>query len=326
MHASMLAALALALLIDRVVGDPPRLWARVPHPVVVFGKAIAFCDRNFNRSGTPDPIRRRNGIITIVALLCLSLFAGGILEGLFAAFGRLGLVLEVLVVAVLLAQKSLADHVGAVALGLRVDGLEGGRRAVSLIVGRDPATLDAPAICRAAIESLAENFADGVVAPAFWYAVLGLPGILAYKMLNTADSMIGHKNEKYRDFGWASARLDDLANWPAARLSAFAIAFATLFVRGVTAARRSLSVALRDAGLHRSPNSGWPEAAMAGALDIQLTGPRIYGGERVSEPMINGAGRAVAKAADIEDGVKVFYAACHVLIGLTALLALIATL
>ncbi|ATN34530.1 adenosylcobinamide-phosphate synthase [Rhizobium sp. ACO-34A] len=324
MEASMLAVLALALLIDRVVGDPPALWARLPHPVVVFGKAIAFCDRNFNRAGASDAIRRRNGVMAIAALLCLSLFVGGVLEGILAAFGPLGFVLEVLVVAVLLAQKSLADHVGAVAAGLRADGLEGGRRAVSLIVGRDPATLDAPAICRAAIESLAENFADGVVAPAFWYAILGLPGILAYKMLNTADSMIGHKNEKYRDFGWASARLDDLANWPAARLSAFVIAFATLFSQGVTAARRSLSVALRDAGLHRSPNSGWPEAAMAGALDIQLTGPRIYGGQRVSEPMINGAGRAVATAADIEDGVRVFYSACHVLLGLVVLLALIA--
>lgn len=324
MGASVLAVLALALLIDRVVGDPPAVWARVPHPVVVFGKAIAFCDRNFNHSGAPDAIRRRNGVIAIMALLCLSLFVGGMLKGIFAAFGPPGFVLEVLVVAVLLAQKSLADHVGAVAAGLRADGLEGGRRAVSLIVGRDPATLDAPAICRAAIESLAENFADGVVAPAFWYAVLGLPGILAYKMLNTADSMIGHKNEKYRDFGWASARLDDFANWPAARFSAFVIAFATLFSQGVTAAGRSLSVALRDAGLHRSPNSGWPEAAMAGALDIQLTGPRIYGGQRVSEPMINGAGRAVATAMDIEDGVKVFYAACHVLIGLAVLLALFA--
>lgn len=324
MGASVLAVLALALLIDRVVGDPPAVWARVPHPVVVFGKAIAFCDRNFNRSGAPDAIRRRNGVIAIMALLCLSLFVGGILQGIFAAFGLLGFVLEVFVVAVLLAQKSLADHVGAVAVGLRADGLAGGRRAVSLIVGRDPATLDAPAICRAAIESLAENFADGVVAPAFWYAILGLPGILAYKMLNTADSMIGHKNEKYRDFGWASARLDDFANWPAARFSAFVIAFATLFSQGVTAAGRSLSVALRDAGLHRSPNSGWPEAAMAGALDIQLTGPRIYGGQRVSEPMINGAGRAVATAMDIEDGVKVFYAACHVLIGLAVLLALFA--
>lgn len=324
MEASVLATLALALLIDRVVGDPPMLWSRLPHPVVVFGKAIAFCDRNFNRADAPDAIRRRNGVIAIVALLCLSLFVGGVLLGIFAAFGPLGFVLEVLVVAVLLAQKSLADHVGAVAVGLRADGLEGGRRAVSLIVGRDPATLDAPAICRAAIESLAENFADGVVAPAFWYAILGLPGILAYKMLNTADSMIGHKNEKYRDFGWASARLDDLANWPAARLSAFVIAIAALFSQGIGTARRSLSVALRDAGLHRSPNSGWPEAAMAGALDIQLTGPRIYGGQRVSEPMINGAGRAVATAVDIEDGVRVFYAACHVLIGLAVLFALIA--
>ncbi|MBW8317942.1 MAG: adenosylcobinamide-phosphate synthase CbiB [Rhizobium sp.] len=316
----ILAALVGALVLDRIVGDPPALWARLPHPVVLFGHGIAFFDRRLNRETLAPATRRRNGVVAIVLLLALSVAVGLALSSLFQGLGLVGFVLELLVVAVFLAQKSLGDHVSAVALGLRTDGLEGGRRAVSLIVGRDPQALDAPGVCRAAIESLAENFADGVVAPALWYALAGLPGILAYKMLNTADSMIGHRSDTYRDFGWASARLDDLANWPAARLSSLLIAAAAWLRQGAPAARRSLSVTLRDSGLHRSPNSGWPEAAMAGALDIQLTGPRIYGGERVSEPMINGSGRPVATAGDIEAGVDLFYGSCTALTVVTALM------
>lgn len=320
----ILAALFGALVLDRIVGDPPALWARLPHPVVLFGHAIAFFDRQLNRDTLAPATRRRNGVVSVVVLLALSGAVGLLLSDLFRALGVAGFVLELLVVAVFLAQKSLGDHVSAVALGLRTDGLEGGRRAVSLIVGRDPLALDEPAVCRAAIESLAENFADGVVAPALWYALAGLPGILAYKMLNTADSMIGHRSDKYRHFGWASARLDDLANWPAARLSSLLIAAAAWVRQGFAVARRSLSVTLRDSGLHRSPNSGWPEAAMAGALDIQLTGPRIYGGERVSEPMINGAGRPVATVRDIETGVDLFYASCTALTVLPAVLVAVA--
>ncbi|MFN7010840.1 MAG: adenosylcobinamide-phosphate synthase CbiB [Allorhizobium sp.] len=315
-----LAVLTGALLLDRIVGDPPALWARLPHPVVVFGNGIGFFDRWLNRETLSSATRRRNGVIAIVLLLAASILVGLLLSGLFRAFGIFGFVLELVVVAVFLAQKSLGDHVAAVAIGLRTGGLEGGRRAVSMIVGRDPQALDEPGVCRAAIESLAENFADGVVAPAFWYALAGLPGILAYKMLNTADSMIGHKNARYQDFGWASARLDDLANWPAARLSSLLIAAAAYVKRNAATARRSLSLALRDSGLHRSPNSGWPEAAMAGALDIQLTGPRVYGGERVSEPMMNAGGRPVATAGDIEDGIELFYGSCSVLTAACGLL------
>ncbi|SSC73714.1 unnamed protein product [Ciceribacter sp. T2.26MG-112.2] len=322
----ILAALFGALVLDRIVGDPPALWARLPHPVVLFGHAIAFFDRRLNRDTLAPVTRRRNGVMAILLLLALSVAIGLMLSGLLRALGFVGFVLELLVVAIFLAQKSLGDHVAAVALGLRTDGLKGGRRAVSMIVGRDPQALDEPGVCRAAIESLAENFADGVVAPALWYALAGLPGIFAYKMLNTADSMIGHKSDTYRDFGWASARLDDLANWPAARLSSLLIAAAAWLRQGVPAARRSLSVTLRDSGLHRSPNSGWPEAAMAGALDIQLTGPRIYGGERVSEPMINGSGRPVATPRDIEAGVELFYMSCTVLIVVTGLVLAVALL
>lgn len=326
MSVVILAILFLALMLDRIVGDPSWPWQRVRHPVVIFGAAIDALDRRMNRDSLAGDVRRRNGVVAIALLLVGAALAGGLLHGLFAALGLLGFLLEVAVVAVLLAQKSLKDHVAAVADGLRREGLAGGRRAVSMIVGRDPETLDGAGVVRAAIESLAENFADGTVAPAFWYAVAGLPGIFAYKMLNTADSMIGHKSPKYLDFGWASARLDDLANWPAARLSSLLIAAGTAIRQGTAAARRSLSVAFRDSGLHRSPNSGWPEAAMAGALDIRLAGPRIYGGQLVSEPMINGAGRAEAEAGDIGAAIGIFDAACSSLAALVLGLAVIAIL
>ncbi|TCU12944.1 adenosylcobinamide-phosphate synthase CbiB [Rhizobium sullae] len=308
-----LLVLLLALLLDRIVGDPDWLWSRLPHPVVIFGKAISHFDRQFNRETLTKAERRLNGTVSITVLLAFSAVAGLVLHWFFGLFGFVGILLEVVCVAVFLAQKSLADHVSAVAEGLRGEGIVGGRRAVSRIVGRDPETLDEPGVCRAAIESLAENFSDGVVAPALWYAVLGLPGLFIYKMLNTADSMIGHKSDKYVDFGWASARLDDLANWPAARLAILLIAAGAWLRRGANASREALRVAIRDGGLHRSPNSGRPEAAMAGALDVQLAGPRVYSGIVVSEPMINGAGRGTATVKDVEDGVAVFNASCMIL-------------
>lgn len=308
-----LLILVLALLLDRIVGDPDWLWTRLPHPVVLFGKAISFVDTRFNLKRLSAADRRRNGLVSILALLALSAVVGVLLHNVLSLFGWLGLIAEALLVAIFLAQKSLADHVIAVSTALRREGLEGGRRAVSRIVGRDPEALDEPAVCRAAIESLAENFSDGVVAPALWYAVFGLPGLLLYKMLNTADSMIGHKTETYIDFGRASALLDDVANWPAARLSILLIALGAMARRGAAALNNALRIAARDGGLHRSPNSGRPEAAMAGALDIQLAGPRIYAGEMVREPMINGAGRGTATVSDVEVGVTIFNAACTVL-------------
>lgn len=314
-----LLILILALLLDRIVGDPAWLWSHVPHPVVLFGKAISYFDRHLNRKRLPAETRRSNGMISIVALLVLAALGGWIVHVLFAKLGLLGLAIEAMLVAVFLAQKSLADHVGDVSEALRSEGLEGGRRAVSRIVGRDPETLDEAGVCRAAIESLAENFSDGVVAPALWYAIFGLPGLFAYKMLNTADSMIGHKSETYIDFGRASARLDDVANWPAARLSILLIAAGALAKNGIAALANTIRVAASDGGLHRSPNSGRPEAAMAGALDIQLAGPRVYGGEIVREPMINGAGRDVATVRDVEAGISIFYSACTVLVVLAFL-------
>ena len=323
---SHLLILLAAIGLDRVVGDPPWLWQRVPHPVVLFGKAIDLFEKPLNRTTFTAEGRRLNGVLTIVLLLIASAAVGLVLSSVFEALGVVGLILEIVVVGVFLAQKSLGDHVQAVADGLLGQGLEGGRRAVAMIVGRDPKTLDEAGVSRAAIESLSENFADGVVAPVFWYAIAGLPGILAYKMLNTADSMIGHKNERFFDFGWASARLDDLANWPAARLSAVFIALAAWLKLGAGAGRRSFSAALRDSGLHRSPNSGWPEASMAGALDLQLAGPRVYGGVRVSEPMMHAAGRSDAGPADILIGIRVFYLACTVMAAFVAVAWLIARL
>ena len=321
-----LLLLFLALLLDRLVGDPDGLWRRVPHPVVLFGRAIGLTDRLFNGKRLSAETKRFNGAAGIAVLLAASALSGLVLHRLLAPLGIVGDLVEIVVVAVLLAQKSLYDHVRAVSVGLRRGGLAGGRQAVSMIVGRDPATLDEPAICRAGIESLAENFSDGVVAPALWYALLGLPGLFAYKMLNTADSMIGHKNMKYLDFGRASARLDDLANWPAARLSILFLAAGAWAVKGRAAARLAIGTALRDAGLHRSPNSGWPEAAMAGALGIGLAGPRIYGGTRVDEPMMNASGRTVATVADIDLSLRIFSAACAALAAAVLLAALLAAL
>ena len=207
----------------------------------------------------------------------------------------------------LLAQRSLAAHVRAVATGLR-RGLAEGREAVSHIVGRDPASLDAAAVARAAIESLAENFADGVVAPVVWGLLLGLPGLALYKAVNTADSMIGHRTARHERFGWAAARLDDVVNLPASRLGALWIVLAAALVPGADAGGAWRAV-WRDAGGHRSPNAGWPEAAMAGALGLRLAGPRVYGGVSVADAWM-GDGRAGATAADVERALLVYRMAC----------------
>lgn len=324
MIALRLALLFLALLIDKAIGDPPRLWARVPHPIVLFGKAVAAADRRLNAPGLSPAAAKSRGILAAVLLTVLALASGILLSAVFSGLWLIGVAMEVVVVAILLAQKSLAEHVGAVADALTEEGLAGGRRTVSLIVGRDPQTLDGPGVSRAAIESLAENYSDGVVAPAFWYVLLGLPGIFAYKMVNTADSMIGHKSEKYLHFGWASARWDDLVNLIPARLSAIFIALGAWTAESAAAMRRSLRTARVDHGKHRSPNSGWPEAAMAGAIDLQLAGPRIYNGVLVNEEMLNIGGRRSASPADIDRAIKVFDHACYWLAGVTCALLLLA--
>ena len=316
----MLVILFAALLIDRLVGDPDWLWRRMPHPVVLFGKAIGWADRRFNDSALGEVEREKRGNITIAALLIGSIIAGLVLSDVFDMLEGIGPLFEVVLVAMLLAQKSLADHVGAVAQGLRAGGLDGGRRAVAMIVGRDPETLDEAGVCRASIESLAENASDGVVAPAFWYAVFGLPGLFAYKMLNTADSMIGHKTEEHRAFGRASARLDDLANWVPARLTALLI----LIAGGFHSFADRMSVVWTDAGLHRSPNAGWPESAMAAVTGLALGGPRIYRDDVADEPFMNADGRQNPEAQDIDRAIVIFWRAMTVLTVVVGVLALTA--
>lgn len=319
-----LALLFLALLIDKAVGDPPRLWARVPHPIVLFGAAVAAADRRLNVSGRSPAAAKSKGILAAVLLTVLAVACGILVSALFSGLWIVGLVMEIVVVAILLAQKSLEDHVRAVVVAMKDEGLAGGRRAVSLIVGRDPQTLDGAGVSRAAIESLAENYSDGVVAPAFWYVIFGLPGIFAYKMINTADSMVGHKSEKYLHFGWASARLDDLVNLIPARLSAIFIALGAWTSENFGAMKRALRIARVDHAKHRSPNSGWPEAAMAGAIDLQLAGPRIYEGVLVNEEMLNIGGRRNVTFVDIDRALRVFDHACHWLAGFICALLLLA--
>ncbi|MTI46038.1 adenosylcobinamide-phosphate synthase [Roseibium hamelinense] len=299
--------LLAALLVDAVVGDPDWLWRRLPHPVALIGKVISTFDHGFNRSHSTAQKRRFAGVLLLVILVFGGLLVGAVLQ-LIASLLPHGGVLTVIIGAVFIAQNSLFAHVAAVRRGLLQDGLAGGRQAVAMIVGRDPKQLDEAGVSRAAIESCAENFSDGVVAPVFWFALLGLPGLIAYKAVNTADSMIGHKNEKYAEFGWASARFDDLINLPASRLSAIFIALAAPFAGG--SPFKSLWTVARDARKHRSPNAGWPEAATAGALNLALAGPRIYSGYTVDDPYMNENGRRDATARDISRSLTLLCGAC----------------
>jgi len=284
---SPLSAILLALVIDALLGDPGWVWDRFPHPAALMGRLVALLDRRLNHGRA----RRAKGVLALLVLILVTGLAAHAITLLPASN-----LLAALAMGVLLAQKSLAQHVGAVAKALASGGLPEGRRAVARIVGRDVETLDEAGIARAAIESAAENFSDGVVAPLFWGLLFGLPGMAIYKAVNTADSMIGYRNARYRDFGWAAARLDDVLNWVPARLSGALICVAHL-------SARAWRVMLRDAGLHRSPNAGWPEAALAGVLGISLSGPRVYDGQPVDEPHVNVEGRRDAGAGDIRRAV-----------------------
>lgn len=315
--------LLIALVLDWYFGEPDALWSRLPHPIVLFGKAVSFVDKRFNDEEDTPQAQYKKGAISISALLVISLIGAFLLQWLIGFLWVFGFFVELFIVFVLLAQKSLSDHVEAVANELREDGLQGGRKAVGMIVGRDPSSLDKSGVSRAAIESLAENFSDGVVAPAFWYAVFGLPGIVVYKMINTADSMIAYRNEKYLWFGRVAAQIDDLANWLPARLSAILIALGAGMLKGLEALRYALIVALRDAGLHRSPNAGWPEAAMAGGADIALGGPRVYPQETVQQAYLNSAGKRDLGVKDIEQAIQIFALACLSLWFFTGALAVI---
>lgn len=262
----------LALLLERLFGYPPPLLAAIGHPVIWMGKLIAGLEAWLNRGES----RRLKGIAMLAVLLAAT---AAIAVAIRLALGLfpLGWVVEAVLATTLLAQKELGRAVRAVAAAL-THSLEAGRNEVSRIVGRDPQELDQAGVARAAIESLAESASDGVVAPLFWLILGGLPGIALYKAVNTADSMVGHRNERYREFGWASAKLDDLVNWIPARLTALLLAGAAFWVKGADA-EKAWTTALRDAQKHASPNAGWPEAALAGALGFSLGGPRAYDGE-----------------------------------------------
>ncbi|GJE01835.1 Cobalamin biosynthesis protein CobD [Methylobacterium isbiliense] len=305
--------LALALAAEAALGYPDRLYRALGHPVTWIGRLIAALDRSLNREGAAPAQRRAAGLLAL-ALVLAATAAGALLLTLAAQASGFGIILCGLFAASLPAQRSLHEHVARVAAGLTEGGLAGGRRAVSMIVGRNPETLDEAAVCRAAIESLAENFSDGVVAPAFWIGAAGLPGGALYKAVNTADSMIGHRTPRHAAFGWAAARLDDLVNLPASRLTAALLIGAALLRPGCSA-RGAMRAVRRDARRHRSPNAGWPEAAMAGALGLRLAGPRIYGTTRVDDHWM-GDGRAEATAADIGRALALYRTACGLLWGL----------
>jgi len=307
--------------IEAVLAYPAPLFRAIGHPVSWIGTAIAALDSSLNRPDSSFAARRAAGVATVLLLLAGSFAAGVALERIAHALPYLEFAVAVAVVAALLAAGNLDKHVRAVAAALRADGLAGGRRSIADIVGRDTQALDASAICRAAIESLAENASDGVTAPALWFLVGGLPGIIAYKAINTADSMIGHLSERHRAFGWAAARLDDLVNLPASRLTGLMFVAAAALVPGASASS-AWRAYWRDARLHRSPNAGWPEAAMAGALGLRLAGPRSYHGAVVDDHWM-GDGRAEATTEDIDRALTIYRVACAGALVIVAALALL---
>ena len=294
-----------ALLIDAATGDPARLYRRVPHPVVLLGKLVELAERVLY---VPSPRWRcmAGGGAAVVLVVCASVAAAWSIDRFLVERWTHGWVLEAVIASTLFAFRGLHDHAGAVARGLE-QGLAAGREAVSHMVGRDSAVLDESGVVRGAVESVAENFSDGVVAPAFWYVVAGLPGLLAYKAVNTLDSMIGHRTERYRHFGTAAARLDDMVNYLPARFAGLYLVAAACVLPGADGGR-AWRVMIRDARKHRSPNAGWQEAAVAGALDIVIAGPRRYPHETVDDAWM-GDGRARLDAGDIRRCLHLYIAA-----------------
>jgi adenosylcobinamide-phosphate synthase len=313
----------LALSIEGAFGYPHATLRSIGHPVVWMGALIDFFDRRLNRERDGAERRRHKGTIALIILLAIVVAVTAFITH-FAGNGLPGLIILAILAASLPAQRSLASHIRTVADALDVS-LDAGREAVAHVVGRDVAALDHAGVARAAIESLAENFSDGIVAPVFWTALFGLAGGAAYKAVNTADSMIGHRTLRHEAFGSAAARLDDLVNWPASRIAAGLIIAAASLTRGAdaNAARHAVS---RDAKKHVSPNAGWPEAAMAGALGLQLGGRRIYDGMLVDDAFM-GAGRRDANAGDIRRALSLYRRALILqwlaLAGLTVLAAFI---
>jgi adenosylcobinamide-phosphate synthase len=312
-------AVLLAYVLDWIVGDPKWLYARISHPVVLIGGLISALEARLRDTHHNANRQILAGLVLVMIIIGICFALSATLVWLLAG-KSLGWIIIGFVGFLFIAARDLQDHVTAVAKGLG-QSLDDGRQAVSQIVGRDPAQLDEAGVARAALESLAENFSDGVVAPLFWFLLAGLPGLICYKAINTMDSMIGHRNERYLYFGRVAARLDDVVNWPASRITGLLICLAALFVKGASAfdAWRCIR---RDAGKHTSPNAGWPEAALAGALGLALAGPRTYGSEVVAGAWM-GDGRTDATANDILRGIAVYRAACLLIaVGLIAILLL----
>lgn len=294
--------LVCALLLDAAMGEPRWVWSRLPHPAVVMGRMVGALDRHLNTGG----LRRIKGVAAVLCLAIGALFLGALL-------GQFGPIVEILGAAILLAQRSLVQHVQAVADALRLS-VGDGRKMVAWIVSRDCREMTEPQVTRAAIESAAENLSDGVIAPAFWFLVAGLPGLFLYKVINTADSMIGYRNEKYEAFGWAAARSDDVLNLIPARLTGLIIAA----LSGQLGQWRAIAC---DAGQHRSPNAGWPEAAMARALDVALAGPRSYDGTLQPLAWVNGTARHNIGPGDIDKAVHMLWRVWAVGLGLAIVIA-----
>jgi adenosylcobinamide-phosphate synthase len=315
---NQIALACLAFFVEGLVGYPPALYRKIGHPVGWIGKLISYLDEGLNDPDVAPASNRLNGVMALAALvIAVALPAWLIARGLSAI--PFGYLINALFATTLIAQKSMGQHVGAVGVALS-NSLPQARLEVAKIVGRDTSTLDESGIAKAALESLAENTSDGIVAPIFWYAVAGLPGIAIYKAINTADSMIGHKSEKYFNFGWAAARLDDLVNLPASRLTG-ALFCAAAFANGKAACKSAWESMWGDAGKHNSPNAGWPEAAMAGALGLKFGGPRQYQGEEIYLPTM-GDGRTPAGVADINAGLSLYKNAMASLFVLGVILAI----
>jgi adenosylcobinamide-phosphate synthase len=318
-HAGFFIVIA-AIAFDGLIGDPDWLWRRLPHPVAWIGALIGYLDRTLNHEDQSPQQRQSAGIASTAMTVAVAALAGLLIQLLLQQIPAGNIVLA-LIASIFIAQRSLYQHVAAVRLAFADGGLAEARKAVAMIVGRDPEQLDEAGVCRAAIESCAENFSDGVVAPLFWLALLGLPGLIAYKAINTADSMIGHRTERHESFGWAAARLDDLVNWPPARLSTLLLAVAAPIAGGSIA--EALRVVRRDAAKHRSPNAGWPESAAAGALGLALAGPRRYAGHEVADPFLNAEATRAAVPDDIGRALDLYTAACVIEAAVYAALALL---
>ena len=292
------------MILDGIFGEPKWLWSRVPHPAVIMGKAVGHIDTTYNTGEN----RKTKGTISFAALVIAALILGMIIAAIP------GIWADVILGAMLIAQRSLVEHVAAVGTGLRMS-LQQGRRAVAMIVSRDTRDMTTSDVTRSAIESGSENFSDGVIAPIFWFAIGGLPALLVYKITNTADSMIGYKTPRHLQFGWAAARFDDLLNWVPARLTALLI--------WATDRQTPFAKIAADANLHRSPNAGWPEAAMAYKQNVALAGPRSYDGKLTLFPYVNEAGKHTLGPDDIAQTTQTLWAAWWMTLAIALFVAII---